>query len=307
MVDADNDNHITYVEYFKVIELYVCKGNKPAPLPKPEPQGKERFSKLRIYIWNALRRLYEAYVQGRSLQANDGELRSLAFAIIGELSQAEVTFLAAGLLQLNFQVITFEPFAIHFLLLIAEMGLARYSRNNPISKKTLNRDEFILILKNSYIFAKLDKFKQAILYKIFAKIDKNNDGLITFEEYLDWVKRFLAVVRYIGDEFYVAEDDDELDRSDPFEPDHTPVNNHTKFVFSDYSFSKKVRARVYELLVPYDFDRNQQFNEAEINAALTGLLREDENELKYVTRNVFRYDRDNNKEVTYDEFTNFCV
>ena len=171
----------------------------------------------------------------------------------------------------------------------------------------MNRDEFILILKNSYIFAKLDKYKQAILYKIFAKIDKNNDGLITFEEYLDWVKRFLAVVRYFGDEFYVAEDDDELDRSDPFEPDHTPVNNHTKFVFSDYNFSKQVRARVYELLVPYDFDRNQQFNEAEINAALTGLLREDENELKYVTRNVFRYDRDNNKEVTYDEFTNFCV
>jgi len=97
------------------------------------------------------------------------------------------------------------------------MGLARYSRNNPISKKTLNRDEFILVLKNSYIFAKLDKFKKVILYKIFAKIDKNNDGLITFEEYLDWVKRFLAVLRYFGDEFYVSEDDYELDNSEPVE------------------------------------------------------------------------------------------
>jgi len=140
------------------------------------------------------------------------------------------------------------------------MGLARYSRNNPISKKTLNRDEFILVLKNSYIFAKLDKFKQVILYKIFAKIDKNNDGLITFEEYLDWVKRFLAVVRYFGDEFYVSEDDYELDNSDPVEAEPVPMY-HVKFVFSDYTFSKQVRARVYELLVPYDADRNQLFNE----------------------------------------------
>ena len=52
---------------------------------------------------------------------------------------------------------------MHFLVLIAELGLSRYSRNNPVSKKTLNRDEFILVLKNSFNFAKLDKFKKTIL------------------------------------------------------------------------------------------------------------------------------------------------
>jgi hypothetical protein len=83
-VDADKDGYITYVEYFKVIELYVCKSDKPVPLPKPIPdQGKERHSKLRIYLWNALRLLYDAYVQGRSLQVNDVELRGLVFAIVG--------------------------------------------------------------------------------------------------------------------------------------------------------------------------------------------------------------------------------
>jgi Ca2+-binding EF-hand superfamily protein len=40
---------------------------------------------------------------------------------------------------------------------------------------------------------------------------------------------------------------------------------------------------------------------------LVGLLKENEIELVYVTKNVFRYDRDNNREVTYDEFTDFCV
>lgn len=89
-VDTNADGFITYVEYFKVIELYVCKGSK-AVTPPPtttQPQGRERFSKLRIRIWSALRRLYDAYVKGRSLQANDVELKALIFAIVGELSQS---------------------------------------------------------------------------------------------------------------------------------------------------------------------------------------------------------------------------
>jgi hypothetical protein len=61
------------------------------------------------------------------------------------------------------------------------------------------------------------------------------------------------------------------------------------------------------LLVPYDADFDQAFDENEIHAALEGLLKEDRNELAYVTRNVFRYDKDNDNRVTYDELTNFCV
>ena len=43
-VDKDADGFITYVEYFKVIELYVCRTGKEVPVesepPKPkEPQG----------------------------------------------------------------------------------------------------------------------------------------------------------------------------------------------------------------------------------------------------------------------------
>ena len=149
-------------------------------------------------------------------------------------------------------MITFDEFACHFIFLIAELGLSRYSRNNSVGKKTLNRDEFIIVLCNCFSFATLSKFKKSILYKIFDKIDKNHDGLISFDEYLDWVKRFLAVLKYFGDEFYVPEDDFDLDPSDPFEnasPPPAPVDrSKSQFVFSDYSFAKKVRARCYELL-----------------------------------------------------------
>ena len=87
-VDKDGDGCITYVEYFKVIEIYVCRSKNEVPPPPPpaEPVGPERHSKLRIHIWSMLRRLYDAYVQGRSLTVTDLELRHLVFAIVGELS-----------------------------------------------------------------------------------------------------------------------------------------------------------------------------------------------------------------------------
>lgn len=86
-VDVDKDQLITYVEYFKVIEKFVCRNaNYKVPkieVPVPVPQGKERHSRLRIYLWENLRILYEAYVAGRTLTASDAEFRSLIFAIAG--------------------------------------------------------------------------------------------------------------------------------------------------------------------------------------------------------------------------------
>ena len=72
-VDKDNDNLITYVEYFKVIEIYICKAKSEdeikvvSPPVPPVPLGPERHSRLRIHLWGCLRQLYECYVHGRSL------------------------------------------------------------------------------------------------------------------------------------------------------------------------------------------------------------------------------------------------
>jgi len=92
-VDTDGDQLITYIEYFKVIELYACKGKHEIPVCKPVepvapvepvvPLGPERLSKLRIHIWSMLRRLYDAYVQGRCICASDHEIKELVFAIVG--------------------------------------------------------------------------------------------------------------------------------------------------------------------------------------------------------------------------------
>lgn len=69
------------------------------------------------------------------------------------------------------------------------------------------------------------------------------------------MKRFLADPNYSDDEFFTEEDNEDIDPSDPFIT--LPIDPNTKFVFDDYSFAKKVRARVWELLLPYDVDKNE--------------------------------------------------
>jgi len=210
--DTDKDGLITYVQYFQIIETYVCKDpnytisksdKKIAEPPKEIDKGPARKSKLRRHFWVNLRKLYDAYVQGRTLNMNDIELNGLLYSIVGSLTHDEYSFLSYGLLQFNYQYIQFETFVSAFIFLMAQIGLGRFSKNYSVGKKTLNRDEFVILLKTTFSFLKLSQFKNSILYKIFNKIDKNQDGWITYDEYLDWVSRFLAVLDYYGDEFWV--------------------------------------------------------------------------------------------------------
>ena len=48
------------------------------------------------------------------------------------------------------KTIQFEPFAIIFIYLVAELGLSRYSRNHNVTKKVLNKDEFVILFRNSF-------------------------------------------------------------------------------------------------------------------------------------------------------------
>ena len=71
------------------------------------------------------------------------------------------------------------------------------------------------------------------------------------------------------------------------------------FTFTDMSMASEVRTIVFTLLVRFDENRNNEFEEEEIKEALIKLLNEDPSELIYVTRNVFRYDLNNDGIVTY--------
>lgn len=298
--------------------VYIEFENKVvAPPPAPVVDlGREWNSRLRLYIWTQLRKLYEAYVAGKHLTVNDQNLRGLVRAILGELSEIEITFLLNGLFKLDQGSIQFVPFAIIFIYLVAELGLSRYQKNHTSEKKTLNAEEFVILFRNSFKFVNIGRVRKSLLLAIFAKIDKNNDGLITLAEYLDWVKRFLAVDVNRGEEFYTKEDDDSID-GDIFEaetvlsvvadPNEGKATRKIVFNFSNYDLSDLVRKTVWDLLIQFDKNKDLKFDEHEIQDALITLLKENQHELAYVTRNVFRYDRDGDKNVTYEELTNFCV
>ena len=132
--------------------------NKSPAKPKPEPQvflcnlEREWNSRLRLYLWRQLKKLYEIFVCGRSLALNDENLRGLLQSILGVLTEHQENYLINNLYKLEGSNIEFIPFAIIFLYLVAELGLTRFAENHPNSKKTLNKDEFLLLLRNTFKF-----------------------------------------------------------------------------------------------------------------------------------------------------------
>lgn len=95
--------------------------------------------------------------------------------------------------------------------LIAELRLSRFSRYNNITQKVLTKDQFNVLFKNTYQFLALGRMKISFLDKLYLVVDQNHDGIVTYQEYLDWIRRFIAVPKYFGDEFYFKEDDLDLD------------------------------------------------------------------------------------------------
>lgn len=204
-------------------------------------------------MWTQLRKLYEAYVAGRNLPINDNTLRGLIVSILGDISEVEMSFLLNGLYTLASKNIEFVPFALIFIYLVAELGLSRFQKNHSNTKKSINFDEFLLLFKNSFNFLGIGRIKKFILSLIFQKIDKNHDGLITFDEYLEWVKKYLAVGVNRGEEYYTREDDAAIGSDgDLFEPEppknpESPKKVTTKvnFNFSDWNLAKAVRQRMW--------------------------------------------------------------
>lgn len=60
-------------------------------------------------------------------------------------------------------------------------------------------------------------------------------------------------------------------------------------------------------MAEFDTNNNKEFEETEIIEILQKLMKEDKNEVRYVVANVFRYDKNNDKIVTYDELSNFFL
>lgn len=77
--------------------------------------------------------------------------------------------------------------------------------------------------------------------------------------------------------------------------------------FYSQDLAVKVRRQVLSLIRKFDNNGNLELEEREIVALLQSQLKENKNEVAYVISNVFRYDKDNDKRITYDELANFLL
>jgi len=95
-------NFYLYVEFNEYQKSPEKKPKEEEVVPHvPVDLGREWNSRLRLYIWLQLRKLYEAYTLGKNLTLDDKNLRGLVTSILGELSEAEMTFVLNGLFKLN--------------------------------------------------------------------------------------------------------------------------------------------------------------------------------------------------------------
>ncbi len=79
--------------------------------------------------------------------------------------------------------------------------------NHPPGKRTINRDEFVKLFRNSFYFLQASRIKDELLFGFFETIDTDHDGLITFNQYIAWVKDFLAPAEFLVDIYYFELDD----------------------------------------------------------------------------------------------------
>jgi len=216
--------------------------------------------------------------------------------------------------------ISFEVFAPNFLRYLADLGLSKWSLQHPHGERKLEFADFLTLFRNSFACLQAHRVSERLLRKFFNLIDANHDGWISFAEYLQWVKNFLSVLVYNGVEYYFEEDDEALALGNGWileeivvskPPVVIPVTStvviQCPFKFSNHDLARRVRAHMYILLEKFDLDKNLTFDETEIINILKTLLKADELDVFYVVANVFRYDVDGDRRVTYDEMVNFFL
>lgn len=156
-----------------------------------------------------------------------------------------------------------------------------------------------------------ERVTQNVLHAWFDFIDTNKDGRISFAEFLNWVKNFLAVLHYYG--AIPDIDNRRLGLGNRAIYSEYQMKFLTKtarvipFHFSDLSLARRVRERTLELIEKNDEDKNKNLEDREIVNILQKLMKSDVFDIFYVQANAFRYDSNMDGFITYDEMTDFFV
>lgn len=190
-LDTDKDGFITYDQYIMLIRNYLSKRREESAdwmrfIEREPPASKDE--KLYLEIYSDLKALYMHYVKGEYLQENELEL--LVKEVLHETAQSELEYIFWNMFRYdpnNDKNIEFEEFAPFILIHSAEIALQRFHLQQVLGKSSLTNQEFKLIFHEAYHFLKTLHTNEEVLNSIFAELDRNRDGLVTYKEFMTWV------------------------------------------------------------------------------------------------------------------------
>ena len=325
--DSDSDSLITYVEYFTFIDKFICKNqatlkaeaeNMPIPdieIPGYEPPRivKEYESRLRYFLWGELRGVFDTFDINFDAKLQTEEARNLVRTILKLSTDRDINYVLFNVFKLVEEgEIDFDTFCPSFIQHVCNLGISFFLINYMPGKGFVERDEFTTLFRSSFPFLKVARVKEELMWGFFNQIDTDNDGWISFDEYLQWVKSFLCPVTFETDSFYFELDDMSLPSGNglitgDIEQPKKEVAKLTKYKFTSVELAKRTRNNLLTLLMRFDKNQNSLFEPREIVDILQTLLKESEVEVDYVIHNVNRYDKDNDKKITYPEMANFLL
>lgn len=98
-------------------------------------------------------------------------------------------------------------------------------------------------------------------------------------------------------------------KSAPFN-DAASIRSTTSSVskaYSSKSLAERIKQHTLKLLLTFDTNNNRVVDPDEVETILIALLKSKELEIKYVTKNFFRYNQEKKKQVTFEMFTEFFL
>jgi Ca2+-binding EF-hand superfamily protein len=190
-LDTDKDGFITYEQYIMFIKNFLSKRRDNSidwkRFIEQEPP-KTKDEKLYEDIWSDLRVLYMHYVKGQYLQ--EDELELLVKEVLHETTQNELEYIFWNMFRYdpnNDKNIEFEEFAPFILIHAGEIALQRFHFQQVLGKNSLSNQEFKLVFREAYHFLRTLNKTDQLLNVIFGELDTNNDGFITYKEFMTWI------------------------------------------------------------------------------------------------------------------------
>jgi Ca2+-binding EF-hand superfamily protein len=307
-IDLDNDGWITYVIYFLFLKYYfgslsLCGKVESKPvepvlsdldkflLAYKDLSAWDRFVRI---IVDQLRVIFFRYDANKNQVFEIDEIKEILEKVFGfDRNEIEYilltyfTFLNTQNSSVTFEQLIAIILSIYFVEIVFHR---RYkSTDNEVWKtKKISLEEFIALITESCFFIRYKVPREDLVF-IFNELDTDKDGFITFQQYVDFIKKYLGN----GIDFWKK-------------PEVKPAPGDVSE--EEFAFVGAIWDELKVYFDKYDQGKKGFLNEAELKAFVIEVLNETtERELNYVFWNLFRVDSNANKEVDFQEFVQFLL